>query len=394
MQFIDIAAQQLTIRPRIEARIKAVLDHGTYIMGPEIHELEDALCAFTGARHCITCASGTDALLMPLMAWGVGAQDAVFMPPFTFFATAEAPALLGAIPVFVDIDPNTLNMRPDLLTKAIEAVIAQDNSLYPLPEAALQKRLRPRAVIPVDIFGQAANYEAILPIAAQHGLMVLEDAAQAFGATRHGIKTCALACHASATSFFPAKPLGCYGDGGAVFTDDAALAQTLRSIRIHGKGTDIYDNVRLGINGRLDTLQAAILLAKLEIFPAEFTARQTVAGWYATALGSVEGLILPHIESVCVSAWAQYCIVLPTGKRDAVASHLKTQGIPTQIYYPKPQHTLGVFAHLRYRPEDMPAALYASQRILALPFHPYLSKADVERVACALKECLNGEKCP
>lgn len=388
MQFIDLATQQTRIRARLDARIKAVLDHGTYIMGPEIRELEEALCAFTGAKHCITCASGTDALLMPLMAWGIGAGDAVFMPPFTFFATAEEPAFLGATPIFVDIDPDTFNMRPDLLARAIKAVEARDSSIYPLPEAALTRPLRPRAVIPVDLFGQPADYETLLPLAAQHGLLMLEDAAQAFGATRHGVRTCALGCHASTTSFFPAKPLGCYGDGGAIFTEDDALAETLRSIRIHGKGADKYDNVRLGLNGRMDTLQAAILLAKMEIFSEELQARQAVAGWYAAALGKMEGVVPPHVQKGNMSAWAQYCVLLPEDKRDIVARRMKERGIPTNIYYPKPQHVLAVFAPLRYQPEDMPAALHASRRILALPFHPYLSEAEVHKVAAALQEAL------
>ena len=389
MQFIDLTAQQARIRQNIDLRIKAVLDHGKYIMGPEIKELEDLLCSFTGAKHCITCASGTDALLMPLMAWGIKEGDAVFMPPFTFFATAEEPALLGATPVFVDIDPITFNMRPDLLEKAIEAIQKSDPSIYPVPTAALKRPLTPRAVIPVDIFGQAADYESIMPIARAHGLMVLEDAAQAFGGSRHGKKTCALGCHASATSFFPAKPLGCYGDGGAVFTDDDDLAELLRSIRIHGKGQDKYDNVRLGLNGRLDTLQAAILLAKMEIFPDEIAARQQVAAWYSKYLQGISGLTAPCVEEGNVSAWAQYCIMLPEGRRDAVAAHLKQQGVPTNIYYPKPQHCLAVFADLGYTPQSMPAALYASRNILALPFHPYMDEASVRQVADAVAKALS-----
>lgn len=388
MDFIDLKAQQARIRANIDARIHTVLDHGHYIMGPEVAELEARLCAFTGAKHCISCASGTDALLMPLMAWGVGSGDAVFMPPFTFFATAEMPALLGATPIFVDIDPKTYNMRPDLLEKAIKAVLAQDTRIYPLPQSALAMPLRPKVVIPVDLFGQPAQYEALLPLAARYGLKVLEDAAQAFGAVRHGMKTCALGCHASTTSFFPAKPLGCYGDGGAIFTEDDDLAHILRSIRIHGKGSDKYDNVRIGINGRLDTLQAAILLVKMDIFADEIAQRQTVAAWYAEHLHTITGITLPHIEAGCVSAWAQYCIVLPLGMRDAIASALKACGIPTNVYYPRGQHELSVFDALGYAPEHMPAACALSQRILALPFHPYMRQADVQRVALALKEAL------
>lgn len=388
MQFIDLAAQQAHIRSRLDARIKTVLDHGKYIMGPEVAELEELLCTFTGARHCVTCASGTDALLMPLMAWGISKGDAVFVPPFTFFATAEEPALLGATPIFVDVDPVTFNMRPDLLEKAIEAVRTQDSSLYPLPKAALEQKLTPRAVIPVDLFGQPAEYETLLAIARQHDLLVLEDAAQGFGGSRHGKKTCALGCHAAATSFFPAKPLGCYGDGGAVFTDDDELAALLRSIRVHGKGGDKYDNVRLGLNGRLDTIQAAILLTKMEIFPAEIDARQRVAGWYATQLRDIPGLVVPSVIEGNVSAWAQYCVMLPDGVRARVMAAMKEKGIPTNIYYPKPQHCLAVFAALGYAPEDMPTALHASQNIMALPFHPYLEEAQVRQVTSALREAL------
>lgn len=388
MQFIDLAAQQARIRSRIDARIKAVLDHGKYIMGPEVAELEAALCAFTGARHCITCASGTDALLMPLMAWGIGKGDAVFVPPFTFFSTAEEPAFLGATPIFVDIDPQTFNMRPDLLARAVEAVLRQDADLYPLPDTARTQKLTPRAIIPVDLFGQAPPYAELLEVAHAHDLLVLEDAAQSFGGTHHGRRHGALGCHAAATSFFPAKPLGCYGDGGAVFTDDDDLAALLRSIRVHGKGSDKYDNVRIGLNGRLDTLQAAILLTKLEIFPEELEARQKVAECYTRQLSGIKGLTPPHVADGNCSAWAQFCVLLPEGSRPAVMEHLKAQDIPTNIYYPKPQHCLAVFARLGYAPDDMPAALRASRNILALPFHPYLTEEEISAVASALREAL------
>lgn len=387
MQFIDLAAQQARIRPEIDRRIKAVLDHGKYIMGPEIQELEDALCTFTGAKHCVTCSSGTDALLMPLMAWGVGEGDAVFAPPFTFFSTVEEPALAGATPVFVDVRPDTFNMDPDQLEKAIEAVEKQDASIYPLPRAALEKKLRPRVVIPVDLFGQPAEYDRILPIAKRHGLHVMEDAAQAFGASQNGMKTCALGCDAATTSFFPAKPLGCYGDGGAVFTDDDELAAILCSIRVHGKGGDKYDNVRLGLNGRLDTLQAAILLAKMTVFRDEIESRQTVAAAYRKAFEG-SAVTTPVILDGNVSAWAQYCILLPEGRREGVMAHLKDKGIPSNIYYPKPQHQLAVFKDLGYAADDMPIALDTSRRILALPFHPYMTADAVRTVADAVLEAL------
>jgi dTDP-4-amino-4,6-dideoxygalactose transaminase len=388
MQFIDLAAQQARIRSEIDCRIKTVLDHGKYIMGPEIQELEETLCAFTGAKHCITCASGTDALLMPLMAWGIGAGDAVFAPPFTFFSTVEEPALAGATPVFVDVRPDTFNMDPNQLEKAIEAVQKQDPSIYPLPKAALEKRLTPRVIIPVDLFGQPAEYDRILAIAKHHGLRVMEDAAQAFGASQNGMKTCALGCDAATTSFFPAKPLGCYGDGGAVFTDDDALEALLRSIRVHGKGEDKYDNVRLGLNGRLDTLQAAILLAKMTLFPGEIESRQTVAAAYRKAFAG-SAITTPTILDGNVSAWAQYCILLPEGRREDVMARLKDKGIPSNIYYPKPQHQLAVFKGLGYTAKDMPAALDSSRRILALPFHPYMSADAVRTVADAVLEALS-----
>jgi len=393
MNFIDLKAQQVQLRGKIDARIKTVLDHGQYIMGPEIAELEKRLCAFTGAKHCLTCSSGTDALIMILMAWGIRSGDAVFMPPFSFFATAEAVAILGAVPVFVDIDPVTFNLCPHALQKAIRAVRASDSSIYPLPAPARTMRLNPRAIIPVDLFGQPAHYDALLPLANEYNLLVLEDAAQAFGATRHGRKTCAMGCHAAATSFFPAKPLGCYGDGGAVFTDDDALKESLESIRIHGKGKDKYDNIRLGLNARMDTIQAAILLEKLDIFPEELESRQKVSAWYATHLSALPHITLsnitpPHIEKDNVSAWAQYSILVGQDKRDTVAAYLKTLDIPTNIYYPIPMHMLQVFRHLDYVPEDMPIASQCSRSILALPFHPYMEESSVCQVVDGIKDAL------
>jgi dTDP-4-amino-4,6-dideoxygalactose transaminase len=388
VQFIDLAAQQRRIRPVLEGRIRAVLDHGNYILGPEVPELEERLAGMTGAKHCLGCASGTDALLMVLMAWGLGPGDAVFVPPFSFFATGEAPALLGATPVMTDIDPVTFNMDPEALARAVEAVRKRDASIHPLPRAALERPLRARAVIPVDLFGQTADYDAILPIAAGHGLMVLEDAAQAFGAEYRGKKSCALGCQAAATSFFPAKPLGGYGDGGAIFTDDDALAEVLLSIRVHGKGRDKYDNVRIGVNGRLDTLQAAILLAKLEVFPEELGARRQVAGWYAKRLAGLKGVTPPSVGEGRTSVWAQYSILVSGGRRDAAAEHLKSRGIPTNIYYPTPMHLLGAFKHLGHQPEDFPVALACCRDILALPFHPYMTQDDVSAVGLALEEVL------
>ena len=388
MQFIDLAAQQRRIRSDLERRIKSVLDHGNYILGPEVLELEKRLAGFTGARHCVSCASGTDALLMILMAWDIGPGDAVFVPPFTFFATGETPALLGATLIMTDIDPLTFNMSPAALAKAIKAVQARDASIYPLPAVARERQLRVGAVIPVNLFGQAAEYGALLPIAAEHGLLVLEDAAQSFGAEYRGQKSCALGCHAAATSFFPAKPLGCYGDGGAIFTEDEALAEVLRSIRAHGKGSDKYDNVRIGLNGRLDTLQAAILLAKLAIFSEEIQVRQKIARAYTEELAAIPGITPPRVADGNLSVWAQYCILVADGRRDAVAARLKERGIPTNIYYPTPMHMLAACNDLGYAPDSMPVSLAASRDILALPFHPYMTEADVIAVSRALKEAV------
>jgi dTDP-4-amino-4,6-dideoxygalactose transaminase len=387
MEFIDLKAQFRRIEPRLRARMDAVLAHGRFIMGPEVEELEARLAEFTGARHCISCASGTDALIMTLMAWGIGPGDAVFVPPFSFFATGEAPALLGATPVMVDIAPGTFNMDAAALDMAAQAVKAQDPSMYPLPRAALAHPLRPRAVITVDLFGQPADYAAILPVSQKCGLLVLEDATQAFGAEYRGKKTCALGCHAAAASFFPAKPLGCYGDGGAVFTDDASLADVLRSIRTHGKGGDKYDNVRLGINGRLDTLQAAVLLAKLEIFAEELASRRRVAAWYGERLAGIPGLTLPVTKEGEAGAWSQYTLRI-TDKRDALAARLKEQGIPTNIYYPKPMHMLDAFKPLGYKRQDMPRALAASREVLSLPFHPYMTGDEVSHIAQAVREAM------
>lgn len=373
--FIDLEKQQRQIRTSIEAGIKRVLDHGHYIMGPEVAELEEKLCQFCGASHCITCASGSDALLMALMAWEVGPQDAVFVPAFTFFATAEMAALLGATPVFVDIDANTFNMNPACLREAIERILKEG-------------RIKPKAVIPVDLFGQPADYHAILPICHEYRLQCLEDAAQAFGGSHDGIKTCNLGCDASATSFFPAKPLGCYGDGGAIFTNDTNLAEKLRSIRIHGKGTDKYDNIRLGINGRLDTIQAAILLAKLEIFTEELKLRAIVASWYNDALQGIPDLVPPVLAPGNFSSWAQYSILVHPEKRDFLASALFKSGIPTNIYYPKPLPLLQAFAALSQHPSSFPASVNASKRVLALPFHPYLTQEAINKIAAVIRSLL------
>ena len=370
MDFIDLKAQQQAILPGLMERIKAVLAHGQYIMGPEVKELEAGLAAYVGVKHAISCSSGTDALLMPLLAYGVGPGDAIFTTPFTFIATAEVIQLLRATPVFVDIDPRTFNLDPAALEEAVTGLANH-------PRTA---SLKPKGIIPVDLFGQPADYDRINEIAGRHGLFVLEDAAQSFGATYKGRRAGSLAAVA-ATSFFPAKPLGGYGDGGAVFTDQDDLAAALRSIRIHGQGRDKYDNVRLGINGRLDTLQAAVLLAKLEIFNLEVQARQEVAGRYREAL---EGVVqVPYVAPECTSVWAQYSVL--SERRAELQPRLAEAGIPTAVYYPLPLHLQGAFTALGHQPGDFPRSEAAAARIFSLPMHPYLTKADQERIVRVLR---------
>ncbi len=381
--FIDLKAQYSKLEPKIRARLDAVLAHGKFIMGPEVAELEKELAAFAGARHAVTCSSGTDALLMPLLAWGIGPGDAVFTTPFTFISTAEVVALLGAVPVFVDIDPATYNMDPAKLALAIEAVTRRDPSIHPLPKAALDKPLRPRAVIPVDLFGLPCDYEPIMATARKHNLLVLEDAAQGFGGEYDGRKAGSLA-HVGATSFFPAKPLGCYGDGGAILTDDDELAALLTSIRVHGKGADKYDNVRIGLNGRLDTMQAAIVLAKLEVFPAELDARDAAAARYNELLAGVPGLTLPTVPAGRRCAWAQYTLASP--RRDAIMAGLKAAGVPSMVYYPKPLHVQGAFAGLGHDLSDFPASMAAAATVFSLPMHPYLDEATIAHVADAVRQ--------
>ena len=379
--FIDLKAQFNLLEPKIRQRLDAVLAHGKFIMGPEVAELEKRLAAFAGVKHAITCASGTDALLMPLMAWGIGPGDAVFTTPFTFIATAEVIALLGATPVFVDIDPVSYNIDPVKLALAVAAVKDQNPSIHPLPKAALDRKLTPRAVIPVDLFGLPADYDAIMALGAEHGLVVLEDAAQSFGGRYKGRMAGSLG-HCGATSFFPAKPLGCFGDGGAVLTDDDALADLLVSIRVHGKGSDKYDNVRVGLNGRLDTMQAAILLAKIDVFAAELDARDAVAARYAAGLAKASDLIVPSVPNGWRSAWAQY--TLGTPRRDAAMAALRQAEIPTMVYYPKPLHVQTAFAGLGYAAADFPESMAASSRVMSLPMHPYLDAATQDRIIDAV----------
>ena len=394
LQFIDLKAQQDSIRPRLEKNIHAVLSHGRYILGPEVKELEQRLCQYTGAKHCIGVSSGTDALLMPLLAWDIGPGDAVFTTPFTFIATAEVIRLIGATPVFVDIDPQTFNIDPKKLELAIRAVHDNAPEIYPLPRKPEGiSRLVPKAIIPVDLFGLPADYDPITSIAENHGLKVLADSAQGFGSQYKGRKSGTLG-HATATSFFPAKPLGGYGDGGAIFTDDDELAETLESIRVHGKGKDKYDNVRIGLNARLDTLQAAVLLAKLDVFDKELEAKEKVAERYTSLFADKKAKISPpYIPKGFRSAWAQYSVLAKTGKlRSEIQAALKDAGIPCMVYYPKPLHMQTAFAQLGYLPEDMPVATDTAQRIFSLPMHVYLQDNQIVAIAETVMQWCKGSK--
>jgi dTDP-4-amino-4,6-dideoxygalactose transaminase len=372
--FIDIAAQRRRLGKSIDEAVARVLDHCQFINGPEVTALEAALAEFSGARHVVSCASGTDALLMVLMAKQVGPGDAVLCPSFTFCATGEVVALTGATPVFVDVDEATFNMDPASLARGIAT--------------ARQRGLKPRAVIPVDLFGQSADHDAIGAIAGDEGLFVLDDAAQSFGASYKGRRLGTFGL-ATATSFFPAKPLGCFGDGGAIFTDDDGLAETLRSIRVHGQGFDKYDNVRLGITGRLDTMQAAILIEKLKIFEDEIAARNEVAERYARGLGNL--VTVPRLASGCTSVWAQYTIRLPKGtNRDDFAAALKAQGIPTAIYYSKSMHQQTAYRAFPVADGGLPASEQLSNDVISLPMHAYLDEATQQRVIEAVRGALSA----
>jgi len=372
--FIDVASQRRRLGHSIDEAVARVLAHCQFINGPEVTQLEAALAAFSGAKHVVTCASGTDALLMVLMAKNVGRGDAVLCPSFTFCATGEAVALAGATPVFVDVDEATFNIDVNSLKRGIAT--------------AKRLGLKPRAVIPVDLFGQSADHDAIGAIAQAEGLFVLDDAAQAFGASYKGRRLGTFGL-VTATSFFPAKPLGCFGDGGAILTDDAELAETLRSIRVHGQGSDKYDNVRLGLTGRLDTLQAAILLEKLKIFEDEIAARNLVAARYAQGLGNV--VTVPYLASGATSVWAQYTIRLPAGTdRNAFAAALKAQGIPTAIYYPKSMHQQTAYRDYPVADGGLPVCEKLSEDVISLPMHAYLDEPTQERIIKAVRGALSS----
>lgn len=370
--FIDLEAQRKRIGQRMDDAIKRVLDHGGFILGREVAELEDKLATFVGARYCVSCASGTDALALVLMANGIGRGDAVFVPAFTFVATAEVVAWLGATPVFVDVLPETFNLDPASLAEAI-------------PHTA-KSGLRPRAIIPVDLFGLPADYGAILPLAEKHGLFVLSDAAQSFGASVNGHRVGTFGL-ATATSFFPAKPLGCYGDGGAIFTDDGSLVQALKSLRVHGQGSDKYDNVRIGLNGRLDTIQAAILLEKFTVFEDEIARRQRIASRYGTLLSDV--VTVPCARAEFVSAWAQYTIV--SDRRSAIQASCKSAGVPTAVYYPIALSQQTAYRHFPTAPRGVKISESLAARVLSLPMHPYLEEATQDRIVAAVRKVTSSE---
>ena len=370
MQFIDLSAQYRALKPQLDARIQAVLDHGQFIMGAEVAELEKQLEEYVGAKHCISCANGTDALQLLFMAYGAGSGDAVFCPDITFIATIEPACMLGAAPVFCDIEPDTYNISATSLERQIKAVLAEG-------------KLRPRAVIPVDFLGNPYDYDAIDLICEKYGLLHIEDAAQSFGASYRG-RRCGGFGHSAITSFFPAKPLGCYGDGGAIFTGDDKIAEICESVRVHGKGPGgKYDNVRIGVNSRLDTLQAAILLAKLEALPQEMNQRQIIAGYYDEAFSG--WFATPFVSEGALSSYAQYALLAKDGAdRTAALGRLSAGGIPNMVYYPTPLHKLPVFASSNPYSETFPVSTDYCSRTFSIPFHPYLTKKDQDRVIAAV----------
>jgi dTDP-4-amino-4,6-dideoxygalactose transaminase len=371
--FIDVAAQRRRLGRAIDEAVARVLAHCQFINGPEVRALEVELAAFCGARHAIACSSGTDALRLVLMAWGVGPGDAVICPAFTFCATAEVVALCGATPVMADVDAETFNLNPASCERALAA--------------AKRLGLAPRAVIPVDLFGLPADHDAIDAFAIAHGLLVLDDAAQSFGASYKGRRLGTLA-PATATSFFPAKPLGCYGDGGAIFTNDPTLAAHLKSLRVHGEGPDKYDAARIGMTGRLDTVQAAILLEKLKVFPDEIAARNAVAHRYATGLADVA--TVPRVGNESTSVWAQYTIRLAPGRRDALGAALSAQGIPTAIYYAKPLHEQAAYRDFPLADGGLPVSERLAEEVISLPMHAYLEAAVQDRIITAVRRALAG----
>ena len=375
MQFIDLKAQYHALKAGIDANIQAVVDSAVFIGGPYVKELEEKLASFTGRKHCITCANGTDALQIAYMVAGVGAGDAVFCPDMTFISSTEPAKMFGAVSVFCDITPDTYCLSPESLERQIQAVLAEG-------------KLTPKAVVAVDILGNPCDYDVIVPICQKYSLFLIEDAAQSFGASYHGKKACSFGQIAT-TSFFPAKPLGCYGDGGAIFTDDDHTADLIRSLCVHGKGPGgKYDNVRVGMNSRLDAMQAAVLLPKLKALgDYEIDARQQVVERYGRAFAGK--LTTPFVAEGCVSAWAQYALLAAdTAQRDKIVAHLKEAGIPNMIYYPTPQHTLPVFRDEPHYGETFRNADDYCARTFSLPMHPYLEQAEQRQIIDAVLEAL------
>lgn len=373
MEFIDLKTQYEKLKPEIDAGIQKVLDHGQYIMGPEVREFEQQMSEYLGVKHAIACANGTDALQLLFMAYGIGEGDAVFTSDITFISSVEPACMLGATPVFCDIDERTYNISPESLEKQIKAVIADG-------------KLTPKIVVAVDILGNPADFDGIEKVCKKYDLILMEDAAQSFGAEYKGKKCCSFG-HSAMTSFFPAKPLGCYGDGGAIFTEDDELAEVLKSLIVHGKGpAGKYNNIRIGVNSRLDTIQAAILIAKLKAFKDyEMDKRQEVANYYSEAFK--EHFVTPYIPSDALSAWAQYALLADTTEqRDRIISHLTKKGIPNMVYYPTPQHQLPVFSDYNHYDETYPNAVHYCATTFSLPMHPYLTKEEQDIVIEAVLE--------
>lgn len=378
MDFRDLKAQYQALKDKIDSAIIDVVTEGNFIMGKQVTEFEQSLAEYVGVKHCITCANGTDAMTMVLMAWGIQKGDVVFVPDFTFFATSEVVSFMGAVPVFIDVDKDTFNMDFKKLEEGIKKVIEDG-------------KYNPKAIITVDLFGLCADYNEIEKIAEKYNLLLLEDGAQGFGGSINNKHACSFG-NAAATSFFPAKPLGCYGDGGAIFTNDDNAAEYLKSIRVHGKGSFKYDNVRIGVNSRLDTIQAAILQQKFQAFKDyELECINKIASVYTKKLKEI--VKTPDIPEGYISSWAQYTIVLKSNKeRDVLKTYLEKKGIPIVIYYPKPLHMQAAYKNLGYKLGDFPVSEMLSNCVLSLPIHPYLKERDIEFITKLIKEWVNKQE--
>ncbi|CUN52650.1 DegT/DnrJ/EryC1/StrS family aminotransferase [Roseburia inulinivorans] len=378
MEFRDLRKQYVALKDEIDSGIQEVINATAFISGSQVETLEKELAEYVGVKHCVTCANGTDALSMALMAWNLKAGECAFVPDFTFFASGETVSFEGATPIFVDVDERTYNMDPVKLETAIQKVLVEG-------------KLIPRVIVAVDLFGLPADYDMIRPIADKYGLKILEDGAQGFGGEIDGKKACSFG-DISTTSFFPAKPLGCYGDGGAIFTNDDDVDAYLRSIRVHGKGSFKYDNVRIGWNSRLDTIQAAILLPKLHAFmDYERDNVNKVAAKYTEGLKEL--VVTPEFDTKYTSSWAQYCIQLKSEEeRESLQAYLKEQGIPTMIYYPKPMHKQDAFADLQCGDEDYAVTNKLCKTVLELPMHPYMEDADIEKIVNMIAACLKENR--